>query len=88
MASIQQRASCDTVTCKSTRLSAFDASLVRQQTQSLASTPGDVILQAEWQSGGGGEMLITLGACEALDLAKQLIASASGHLKKSTDYSG
>lgn len=93
MASIQQRTASDALTVELTRLSAFDARLMRQQAPLLAVTHGqassasllngDVILQAELKSGQGRDLLFTLEAGEALELAKQLIASASNHLKKS-----
>ena len=92
MASIQQHTATDAVTVESTRLSAYDARLMRQQAPLLgvasgepgpaALMNGDVILQAELQSEGSGHLLFTLEACEALELAKQLIASASNHLAK------
>jgi hypothetical protein len=46
---------------------------------------GDVILQAEMKPCCGGNVVFALEASEALDLAKQLIASASGHLKKASN---
>lgn len=91
MARIHQCCSSDATNIKATRVSAFDARLMRQQLPAcevpddgqpnLALLSGDVIVQADLKSHGTGDVLISLEACEALELAKQLIASASSHLR-------
>jgi hypothetical protein len=98
MARIQQNLSPNGGTSSSTRLIAYDANLMRQQAPLPASIQGpasgsvgtellegDVILQAQMKSCCGGNVVFALEASEALDLAKQLIASASGHLKKTSN---
>lgn len=73
-----------------TRLVAVNAELVRQQSGQPCGVPGDhanawldgdVLLHLGLQGSTGGDMVCALNASEALDLAKQLIDCASGHLK-------